>query len=99
MSRSYKHTPRSGQQKNKFCKRYANRRLRRLPIDEPPLNNRSYRKHYCYYDICDYETVGTSFEQYWVDLVKSWHEWLWQYEPYPDREKAYQEYRRWFIRK
>lgn len=100
MSRSYKHTPRSGQQKDKFFKRYANRRLRRLPIDELPLNNKSYKKDYCYYDICDFETVGITFEQYWVSLVKSWHRWRMHCDlPLPTREEAYQEYLRWYIRK
>lgn len=100
MSRSYKHTPRSGDTKDKFFKRYANRKLRRLPIDEPPLNHKSYKKNFCMYDICDYETVGTSFEQYWADLVKSWHRWR-KYcgISLPTREEAYQEYCRWFIRK
>ena len=99
MSRSYKHTPRSGEQKDKFFKKYANRKVRRLPIDEHPLKGTAYKKVFCQYDICDYETVGISFEQYWEHLVKRWHEWLWQSEPYPDRDEAYKEYCRWFIRK
>ena len=35
MSRSYKHTPRSGDKKDKYLKNYANRRLRRYPINKP----------------------------------------------------------------
>ena len=99
MSRSYKHTPRSGDQKDRYFKRYANRRVRRLPIDEHPLKGNDYKKVFCQYEICDYETVGTSFEQYWESLVKRWYEWMWRSEPFPDREEAYEEYRRWFIRK
>ena len=99
MSRSYKHTPRSGDTKDKFFKRYSNHKIRRLPIDEHPLKGKAYKKVLHDYSICDYETVGTSFEQYWERLVKRWHEWRWQYEPFPDRDKAYQEYHRWFIRK
>ena len=99
MSRSYKHTPRSGDQKDRYFKRYANRRVRRLPIDEHPLKGNDYKKVFCQYEICDYETVGTSFEQYWERLVKRWYEWEWRFEPFPDREEAYEEYRRWFIRK
>ena len=99
MSRSYKHTPRSGDKKDKFFKRYANRKVRRLPIDEHPKGN-TYKKVFCQYDICDYETVGISFEQYWKRLVKSWYAWERDYGyPYPDREKAYQEYCKWFLRK
>ena len=99
MSRSYKHTPRSGDQKDRYFKRYANRRVRRLPIDEHPLKGNDYKKVFCQYEICDYETVGTSFEQYWESLVKRWYEWMWRSEPFPDRDEAYDEYRRWFIRK
>ena len=99
MSRSYKHTPRSGNNKDQYFKRYANRRVRRLPIDEHPLKGNDYKKVFCQYEICDYETVGTSFEQYWESLVKRWYEWMWRSEPFPDRDEAYEEYRRWFIRK
>ena len=99
MSRSYKHTPRSGDQKDRYFKRYANRRVRRLPIDEYPLKGKAYKKVLHDYSICDYETVGTSFEQYWESLVKRWYEWMWRSEPFPDRDEAYEEYLRWFIRK
>ena len=98
MSRSYKHTPRAGDTKDKFFKKYANRKVRRLPIDERPKGN-AYKKVFCQYDICDYETVGTSFEQYWESLVKRWYEWEWKYFEFPDRDEAYEEYRRWFLRK
>ena len=99
MSRSYKHTPRSGDKKDKFFKRYANRKVRRLPIDELPKGN-TYKKVFCQYDICDYETVGISFEKYWESLIKRWYEWERDYGyPYPDREKVYQEYCKWFLRK
>ena len=98
MSRSFKHTPRSGDTKDKFFKRYANRKVRRLPIDERPKGN-AYKKVFCQYDICDYETVGTSFEQYWESLVKRWYEWEWKYFEFPKRDKAYQEECRWFLRK
>ena len=99
MSRSYKHTPRSGDQKDKFFKKYSNHKVRRLPIDEHPLKGNAYKKVLHDYSICDYENVGTSFEQYWESLVKRWYNWEWQYCPFPDRDEAYQEYYRWFIRK
>ena len=99
MSRSYKHTPRSGDTKDKYFKKYANHKVRRLPIDEHPLKGKTYKKVLHDYSICDYETVGTSFEQYWKRLVKRWYEREWRYAPYPDRNEAYQEYCRWFIRK
>ena len=100
MSRSYKHTPRCGDTKDKFFKKYANRRVRRLPIEELPLNHKAYKKVTCSWNICDYETVGISFEQYWDSLLKSWHRWRKDCgHPYPNRDEAYQEYCRWFLRK
>lgn len=101
MSRSYRHTPRSGQRKDKDYKKLANRRLRRLPLDSLPLNNKSYRKYTDYYDICDYETVGMSFERYWNCIVKRWHEWngYGLHYPFPDRDQVYEEYCRYFLRK
>ena len=99
MSRSYKHTPRSGDQKDKFFKRYSNRKIRRLPNDEYPAKGKAYKKVLHDYSICDYENVGTSFQQYWERLVKRWYNWEWHYCPFPDRDEAYQEYCRWFIRK
>ena len=101
MSRSYKHTPRSGNKKDKFFKRYANRKVRhQLSTDKHSLKGAAYKKVFCQCNICDYETVGISFEQYWKRLVKSWYAWERDYGyPYPDREKVYQEYCKWFLRK
>jgi hypothetical protein len=98
MSRSYKKTPRSGDKKDKFLKRYANHKLRRQKLTSD-LQHNSYKKNYCSWEICDYETVGTSFEQYWSRSVSRWHEWWYRYEPYPDRDEVYQEWMRWFKRK
>ena len=99
MSRSYKKTPRSGDTKDKFFKQYANRRLRRKKLDID-LQHKSYRKDFCSYDICDYETVGTSFEEFWRDRVKWWHSWRrYRGEPYPTREEAKKDYVRWYKRK
>ena len=99
MSRSYKHTPRAGSTKDKYFKKYANRKVRRLPMDEHSLNGNTYKKVFASYEICDYETVGISFEQYWERLVKRWYEWEWRYCEFPDLDEASQEYCRWFIRK
>lgn len=99
MSRSYKKTPRSGDTKDKFFKRYANRRLRRKPIDDV-LQNKSYKKDFCSYDICDYEEVGTSFEQFYFHCVRSWYRWRrYNNEPFPTREEAWKEYLKWYKRK
>ena len=100
MSRSYKHTPRAGDKKDKFFKRYANRKVRRLPIDEHPSKGKIYKKVYHSYSICDYQTVGISFENYWERLVKSWHSRGRRCgDPFPNREEAYKDYCRWFLRK
>ena len=101
MSRSYKHTPRSGNKKDKFFKQYANRTVRyQLPTDKHSLKGAAYKKVFCQCNICDYETVGISFKQYWKCLVKSWYAWKRDCGyPYPDHEKAYQEYCKWFLRK
>lgn len=62
MSRSYKHTPRCGDKKSKFVKNQANRKIRRNKNITP--FNKSYRKYHQSWDICDYESVGTSFNEY-----------------------------------
>ena len=100
MSRSYKRTPYVGLAKDKFFKNYANRKLRRLPPDELPLQHSSYKKNFSSYDICDYKEIGISFQHYWESLVESWHNWRKNYGyPYPDYDKAYKEYYRWYKRK
>ena len=98
MSRSYKKTPRSGDRKDKFFKRYANRVVRHNKT-ESNLNYSSYKKRFCHYDICDYEDVGTTFEQFWRQCIHSWHLWGFRHEPYPTREQAYKDYCRWYLRK
>lgn len=98
MSRSYKHTPRAGDKKDKFFKKYANHKVRHLPTDEHPAKGKIYKKVYHSYGICDYQTVGISFENYWERLVKRWHQ-NGCGNPFPDRETAYKDYCRWFRRK
>ena len=104
MSRSYKHTPRSGDRKNKYNKRLANRRLRKLPIDDEIVyNHKTYRKTFCYYDICDYESVGTSFEEYYRRRVRWWFRLAFHgyknNEPFPSKEQCKKDYDRFFKRK
>ena len=95
MSRSYKRTPRNGEQKDKFFKRYYNKKLRKLPF-ECALDNGTYKKYNCQWDICDYETVGISFEYYWYHLKRRFHD---RPEILGTKEEAYKEYIKWFIRK
>ena len=91
MSRSYKKTPRSGDTKDKFFKNYANRKLRRNKFHN--LQHKSYKKNFCSYDICDYETICKTFEEWWQLRLKSWYCGGYQYRPFPSREE---EYRNWY---
>ena len=94
MSRSYKKTPRCGDKKDKFFKTYANRKYRRDKFTV--LSHKAYKKNYCSYDICDYETIGMTFEQHWDRCLKSWYTWGYKYEPYPNRDEAYREWYHWY---
>lgn len=100
MSRSYKHTPYSGDTKDRFMKKYANRKLRRKKL-EHNLQYNSYKKDLCSWDICDYATVETkNFEEYYKSCIQRWHKWgRYTYEPYPNREECWKEYQKWYIRK
>ena len=100
MSRSYKHTPYSGEKKNRFMKRYANRRLRRKKLAHD-LQHKSYRKDLCSYDICDYYTIETkNFEEYYKSCVIHWHKWKnYLDDPMPTREECWENYQKWYIRK
>lgn len=60
MSRSYKHTPictdgRAGGPKR--AKRTANKKVRRLPLEELPSNGKTYKKYYEKYDIHDWWSI------------------------------------------
>lgn len=94
MSRSYKKTPRCGDRKDKFFKKYANRKLRRDKFHN--LKHKSYKKNFCSYDICDYQTVGETFQEYWNRCVRSWQQWRHLYEDFPDKEKEYRRWYKWF---
>lgn len=99
MSHSYKHTPRCGDRKNRFAKRRANRCVRLHLLDDGkkaiPQHN-GYKKVYCSWDICDYEWVGTAFEQFYADEVR----WSRVHQkPVSSRAEARRQYEKWYIRK
>ena len=94
MSRSYKKTPRCGDRKDKFYKAYANKKFRRDKFNR--LQHSSYKKHSCQWDICDYETVGLTFEEYWEQTLRYWHEFGYKYEPYPSKKEEYRRYFKWY---
>ena len=98
MSRSYKHTPRCGDTKLGWAKRQANKKFRKADNDVL-YQHGAYKKCYCHYDICDYEEVGTSFEQYYMASINSWIRWGYRHSDVPDRDKEYQDYQKWYIRK
>lgn len=54
MARSYKKHPYCGDRKDRFYKNYANRRLRRLPIEEEISSGKNYKRYTCSWKICDY---------------------------------------------
>ena len=101
MSRSYKHTPRCGERKNEFLKRYANHVVRRRKLSEEFPQYSGYKRMYESWDICDYETVGETFEQYYAAMVSLWYNWRYlpRSEPFPDREAVRKEYEKCYIRK
>ena len=103
MSRSYKHTPYCGLRKDKFFKKYANRKLRRRKL-EHDLQYKSYRKDFCSWEICDYYEIQTrNFEEYYKSCIQRWYEWqsMWwmRDEPFPTREECWKEYQKTYIRK
>jgi len=87
MSRSYKHTPRSGNTKGKSSKRLANHAVRRKKLQEDFPAHGGYRKLYEYWNICDFESVNLSFEQYCAR------------DPFFDRNEAKKQYEKWYLGK
>lgn len=54
MARSYKKHPYCGARKDRFYKNYANRRLRRLPVEEEIPSGKEYKRYNYSWKICDY---------------------------------------------
>ncbi len=108
MSRSYKHSPYSGQANNRDMKRIANHKIRqKLKDPDFILKGNDSRKVTCSWDICDYWHITTpNFERYYAEEVARWKMRLDSGrlssndtdEP-PTREKVWKEYCRWFRRK
>ena len=87
MSRSYKHTPRAGQQKSRWYKRHFNRLVRR---EQQVAPNSGYRKirPYMQYAICDFENVGTTCCRY-AELRGRWTQEVEQTELENDYKRDY----------
>ena len=100
MSRSYKHTPRCGDKKGRYSKRLANHVVRRNRYKDAFPQYAGYKKMFESWNICDYECVGTTFDQYYSYTVSWWYRWdRFSGKPFPDRETSRKEYQRWYIRK
>lgn len=102
MSRSRKKTPYCGDRKDRGYKKYANRKVRRrLKNPEANYNHKEYKKVFSSYDICDYCTLAGDFETFYKDEISRWYRWQVYHLNYdfPTREKAYQDYMRYYIRK
>ena len=89
--------------KDKYFKKYANRKLRRKKLTHD-LQHKSYRKDFCSWEICDYYTIETkNFEEYYESRVSDWlrYQYIWYMkdEPFPTREECWKEYQKWYIRK
>ena len=94
MSRSYKKVARSGDVKDKFYKNYSNRKIRRRKYETFP--HMSYKKVLGQWDICDYNSVYYSFEEYWESEVRWWREYFYKWKPFPDKKECYRKWYRWY---
>jgi hypothetical protein len=64
------------------------------------LSYKSYKKYFCSWDICDYYTLYPyGFEQFYHQKVDNWHHWWYWLDEFPDRDKSYQEFRKWYLAK
>lgn len=99
MSRSYKHTPWSGDTKGPNKKKYASHRVRSKLKEQDYLpQGNKYKRLYESWDICDYgcrETWG----EYWHHVVRLWHKWGYRYMPFPDKKHEYQKWYKYYKRK
>lgn len=99
MSRSYKHTAYSGDKKDKFFKKYANKRLRQKKLQHD-YKYRSYKKDFCSYDICDYYWLAPSFEKFYIFQLQSWYtSWSRNIDKKPTRRGCWDFYQKYYIRK
>ena len=99
MSRSRKKTPRCGD--NKGMKRYANRVIRRNKLKEN-INHMQYKRLFNSYEICDYQSVHFTFNEYWRGTLAHYFKIINRTNKVieePDIDKVKDEYERFYIRK
>ncbi len=96
MSRSYKKTPWSGDQKSKFAKRKANAKVRRfLKNTDNELQNNSYKKIYESWDICDFYWIET-WEKYWAHCLRMYNMHPELYKTPPNEKEEYRNWYKWY---
>lgn len=107
MSRSYRHTPYHGMQKDKFYKKYFNRKLRRnknYNEDSENLQYGQYKKKTDAWDIWDWAVIGTTnFDKYYEHQLQLHEEFKWHFSSYdenpPTRKQCWKEWRLTYFRK
>ena len=67
-----------------------------LDILRYDLQHKTYKKHSCSWNICDYETVGLTFEEYWKQTLQFWYQFGFENEPYPLKEEEYHKWFKWY---
>ena len=91
-------------ERNPFMKRYANRCVRRALNNDfdLELQHNSYRKFYDSWEISDYRFQST-WKEYWESTVRTYEQFCalfpnHNYE-FPDKEKLYREWRKFYYNK
>lgn len=100
MSRSFRKTPGHGQSKQKWCKSWANRRVRHAPI-ESVYNHKSYRKLFDSYDIADPYIIRETSKESFIksELAKYKRESLCHDVEIPTIEELEVLYKKRYLRK
>lgn len=105
MSRSYKHTPYSGERQNKEDKQIANRKIRRQKIDYDDENyeisqHKHYKKKNNSYDIRDWGFPCVTFEEFKQLRLSGWERYSKDKGiPRPTEEELAKEYDKFYRRK
>jgi hypothetical protein len=81
-------------------KKVANHKVRQL-LKNPDfeLPNKTYKKCFCSWNICDYYTkYPGGFEEYYRGELKWWYQWGSKYnEPFPDKELCWKDYKKHYL--
>lgn len=55
-----------------FMKNQANRKIRRLSVEDMIANGSEYKKHFCSWDICDFRCVSYTKQQVRRNMWEIW---------------------------